>query len=110
MGTNYRMVANQIHSLFAFANALGYHVLLHRNSGKPYFKAIVPMFGSCNILDITQMQYLHNIAFFEDKLDPNTRLYINLRSSGKKMITFECYRHQITHASMYKEWPKAHLL
>lgn len=104
------MVANQIHSLFAFANALGYHVLLHRNSGKPYFKAIAPMFGTCNILDITQMQYLHNMAFFEDKLDPNTRLYINLRSSGKKMVTFECYRHQINYASIYKECSTVHLL
>lgn len=104
------MVANQIHSLFAFANALGYHVLLHRNSGKPYFKAIVPMFGECNILDITQMQYLHNMAFFEDKLDPDTRLYINLWSSGKKMVTFKCYRHQINYASTHKQCPKVHLL
>ena len=102
------MVANQIHSLFAFANALGYHVLLHRNSGKPYFKAIVPMFGECNILDITQMQYLHNISFSSNDID--TLLFINLFSSGKKLVTFKCYRHQLNYASTRKQCPKVHLL
>lgn len=66
------------------------------------------MFGTCNILDITQMQYLHNISFYSNDID--TRLYINLQSSGKKMVTFKCYRHQITYASIYKQCSKVHLL
>lgn len=102
------MVYLQVKSLFSFANALGFHTLLHPNSGKPYFKAKVPMFGDCNVLDITQMQYLHNLAYFT--ADADTKLYINLRSSGKRTITFKCYRHQLNYSSNYKECSTVHLL
>lgn len=104
------MLDMQVKSLFSFANALGFHTLLHPNSGKPYFKAKVPMFGDCNILDITQMQYLHNLAYFTADADPDTRLYINLRSSGKRTITFKCYRHLLNYSSNYKECSTVHLL
>ena len=104
------MVDLQVKSLFNFANALGYNTMLHCNSGKPYFRSITSMNGECNILDITQMQYLHNMAFFNPKDDPDTKLFIPLRSSGKREVTFRCYRHLFNYASNYKECPTVHLL
>lgn len=104
------MVDLQVKSLFNFANALGYHTMLQCNSGKPYFKSITSMNGDCNILDVVQMQHLHNMAFFNPKDDPDTKLFITLRSSGKREVTFRCYRHLFNYASNYKECSTVHLL
>lgn len=102
------MIELQFKSLVNFADALGYSCIKQPQSGKPYF--ISKTGFTPKVLDITQMQYLHNIAHFQPDLAQNCKLKIILRSSGKKPVSFWCYRYQLNRASGFKECSTVHLL
>ena len=101
------MINLQFRSLVHFADALGYSCIKNPQSGKPYF--INKIGWTPKTLDITQMQYLHNMSFFT-VLDMDAKLKIILRSSGKKDVTFWCYRCMLSNAALHKECDTVHLL
>ena len=53
------MVEEQFNSLIRFADILGFVCLKSRNSGKPYFKEVVPFCGK-TVLTLDEMQQLYN--------------------------------------------------
>ena len=53
------MVEEQFNSLVIFAIILGFVCLKSRNSGKPYFKEVVPFCGK-TVLTLDEMQQLYN--------------------------------------------------
>ena len=53
------MVEEQFNSLIRFANILGFICLKSINSGKPYFKEVVPFCGK-TVLTLDEMQQLYN--------------------------------------------------
>ena len=53
------MVEKQFNSLVIFAVILGFAVHKSRNSGKPYFKEVVPFCGK-TVLTLDEMQQLYN--------------------------------------------------
>ena len=53
------MVEEQFNSLVIFAIILGFAVHKSRNSGKPYFKEVVPFCGK-TVLTLDEMQQLYN--------------------------------------------------
>ena len=102
------MIELQIRSLISFADALVYSCIKNFQSGKPYFVSKIGWLP--RVLDITQMQFLHNIACFSLDLDHSTKLKITLRSSGKRNVDFWCYAYQLNKAALYKKCSTVHLL